>query len=445
MAIRIALRGLILLFPLFLSAVAQSVDDPAYRIHVKDGSLYRGASRYRFRAIEVPYLTRSDATSSDIAVAYNRVSDVGANSLCFYLYGLSEDGSSLSEKGEQAVRVMAQQARARYMSAICRIFPPDSPADPGYRRAAVRSVAQALADEYRLLYWIDGPGSADLVAEFRRLAPDLTVAAPEGSDVIVMTPPLPAKTPFPAFLVGEVAPTGTPGASFVLLDAQDPYDAFETMSIHPIETQPWEPDDSVLAEQERNEGWTSLFDGKSLSGWAITGGNQEGFVCREGSIEWNGKGGGMLRSRDRYENFILRLDWKIEEGGNSGIFLRAPRANRASKIGMEFQLRGDYGEPPSSGSTGAIYDVLSPAVNAGKPVGEWNSVEIQLDGTYLKATLNGQTVLDIEFSQHSELKNRLRRGFIGLQDHGDYVAFRNIRIKELPVSRWRRSLDAARR
>ena len=128
----------------------------------------------------------------------------------------------------------------------------------------------------------------------------------------------------------------------------------------------------------------------------------------------------------------LCLEWKIEEGGNSGIFLRAPRAARCSRIGMEFQLRGDHGREPTDDSTGAIYDVLAPVVNAGRPAGEWNEVEILLDGTYLKATLNGQIVHDIDFHDHPGLQFRLRRGFIGLQDHGNYVAFRNIRLLRLP-------------
>jgi len=78
-----------------------------------------------------------------------------------------------------------------------------------------------------------------------------------------------------------------------------------------------------------------------------------------------------------------------------------------------------------------VYDVLPPKLNAAKPAGEWNTLEIMFTGPMLKATLNGKIVQDVNFDEHEELKYRLRRGFIGLQDHAHYVAFRNIRIKKL--------------
>ena len=81
--------------------------------------------------------------------------------------------------------------------------------------------------------------------------------------------------------------------------------------------------------------------------------------------------------------------------------------------------------------TAAIYDVMAPLVNAGKPAEEWNALEITLDGPLMKAVLNGEVVQDVNLDEIGELRTRLRRGFIGLQDHGNYVAFRNIRIRKL--------------
>jgi len=161
------------------------------------------------------------------------------------------------------------------------------------------------------------------------------------------------------------------------------------------------------------------------------GRNKEGFHVKDGAIEWARPGGTMLMTRERYDNFILRLEWRIIKGGNSGLSLRIPRTNRHSKIGMEFQLQGDHGREPEAHITGAIYDVVAPLVNAGKPAMEWNSLEIMLDGPKLKAALNGEVVQDLNLDDNEELRYRLRRGFIGLQDHGRYVAFRNIRIKKL--------------
>jgi hypothetical protein len=421
----------VLVVSVTLAQAAWSLDDEGYRIHVKDGVLERGSRPYRFRAIEAPRLARTDATPGDIATALNRAADVGANSICFTVCGLSEDGSAVSENGEDVMRSMAREARGRYMSLICRIFKPSATGSAEFRKAAVRSVADCLKDEYRILYLIDGPDAESLVREFKEIAPDLTVAASRNGDVTLVSAAPAAPGRASCLFMGEVPPEDAKGAGFLLFADQDPYETVETMSIDPVETEPWEPDNSILSEKEREEGWIALFNGRDLSGWMITG-NREGFVVRNGMIEWNKKGGGMVRSRDRYDNFILRIEWRIQDGGNSGIFVRAPRSARCSRIGMEFQLRGDFGHEPTRDSTGAIYDVLAPAVNAGRPAGEWNETEILLDGTHLKATLNGKIVHDLDFRDHPELQYRLRRGFIGLQDHGNSVAFRNIRLLRLP-------------
>jgi hypothetical protein len=414
-----------------LAQAAWTLDDEGYRIHVKEGVLQRGSRPYRFRAIEAPGLARTGVAPGDIATALNRAAEVGANSICFTACGVSEDGSTVSAEGEDAMRAMAREARGRYMSLICRIFDPQEKGNPAYRGSAVRSVAECLKDEYRLLYMIDGPDSEELVRKFREVAPELTVAAQGGGDVMLVNPPPDSSVEVPWLIMGAVPSGDMKSAGFLLFQEQDPYKIVETMSVHPVETEPWRPDNSVLTESEREAGWIALFNGRDLSGWLITG-NRNGFRVQDGIIEWHERGGGMVRTRDRYENFILRLEWKIEKGGNSGIFLRAPRAARASKIGMEFQLRGDFGNKPTDDSTGAIYDVLAPEVNASRPAGEWNEVEILLDGAHLKATLNGQIVHDIDFRDDPELQYRIRKGFIGLQDHGNYVAFRNIRLLRLP-------------
>ncbi len=86
---------------------------------------------------------------------------------------------------------------------------------------------------------------------------------------------------------------------------------------------------------------------------------------------------------------------------------------------------------PGNQSTAAVYDVLPALTVAARPEGEWNEVEIMLDGPRYRATLNGTLVQDVNFDEIEEMRYRLRRGFIGLQDHGDYVVFRNVRIKQL--------------
>jgi len=95
------------------------------------------------------------------------------------------------------------------------------------------------------------------------------------------------------------------------------------------------------------------------------------------------------------------------------------------------QIMGDYGDKPSKSSTGSIYYEIPPQVNANKPAGEWNSMEITCNGLRVKVILNGQTAQDLNFDDYDELKYRLRDGFIILTDHGADVSYRNIRIKKL--------------
>jgi hypothetical protein len=92
---------------------------------------------------------------------------------------------------------------------------------------------------------------------------------------------------------------------------------------------------------------------------------------------------------------------------------------------------GDHGQPVTTTSTGSIYDVRQPLLDATRPEGEWNEVEITLDGPRMTVLLNGLTVQNVDLDSDPELSRRLRSGFIGLQDHGNPVAFRNLRIKPL--------------
>ncbi|MFP6616396.1 MAG: DUF1080 domain-containing protein, partial [Candidatus Hydrogenedentota bacterium] len=156
------------------------------------------------------------------------------------------------------------------------------------------------------------------------------------------------------------------------------------------------------------------------------------FIENHGGISWNGYGGDRVISRKRYDNFILRLEWKLyRHGGNSGVFIRAPRDNRESAMGMEIQIFGDPGEEPNKNSSGAIYDVLPATSNPSNSIGTWNQYEIVADGPQIRVTLNGVVVQDVNMDDDEILVHRMRNGFIKLQDHGNRVTFRHIRIKEL--------------
>jgi hypothetical protein len=399
---------------------------------VSGSVLYQGKQAFVINAIETPSLMQASEDVSAFARALARVSEVGANTVCFDLAGFSGDGKTLAPETPAKISKMMGQINYRRMGAICRVFPTSVPRDSSYREAAVKAMAALLQNEKRIIYWIDGPESESLVQALHKDAPKLVIAAERGGDIDVLTAMPSAKPEKPTLVFGSI-PTRDLRASvhFMLPDAEESYKALDAAMADPAESKPWTPDNSGLSEQERADGFVSLFDGKTLDGWWILGDNKNGFNVKDGAIEWAGLGGKALYTRDRYDNFILRLEWKINKGGNSGIYLRAPRANRQSKIGMEFQLQGDHGTPITNQTTGSIYVVVPPRENATKPEGEWNSVEISLDGAKMKAVLNGVLIQDLSLDENDELRTRLRRGFIGLQDHAAYAAFRNIRIKKL--------------
>jgi hypothetical protein len=187
----------------------------------------------------------------------------------------------------------------------------------------------------------------------------------------------------------------------------------------------------------QEEGFVSLSDDPDLSAWRLP--KPGAWVLEDGVIRR--ASGGTLFTRRIYEDFTLRLDFKIPKGGNSGLFLRAPLWGRHSALGMEMQICGDYGRKPGNGTTGGIYDAKAPDVAANRPDGEWNDLEVALHGRHMRALLNQQVIHDFDLDDPEinaplpyghKLSERCTRGFIGLQDHGTPIEFRNVRIKEEP-------------
>ncbi|MBN1417859.1 MAG: DUF1080 domain-containing protein [Planctomycetes bacterium] len=180
------------------------------------------------------------------------------------------------------------------------------------------------------------------------------------------------------------------------------------------------------------EGWIALFDGKTLDGWWTIEPNGSWSV-EDGEIACNGSGTNyFLLSRDRYENFELEVEYLLTKDSNSGLTLHIPDGGRESKNGIELQILGDAGRPPTKGSTGAIYDVIPPREDAAKPAGEWNRFRVIWNWPRFRCWLNGREIHDVDFSAHPELNHRVRRGYIGLQDHHSAIRFRGIRIRVLP-------------
>jgi hypothetical protein len=403
-------------------------------LRIKDNAMMRSGNPMVMRAIDLPWLAQPEKAKGDVVKTLIKVSEVGANAVCFDLPGLSADGAAFDHAAKVRFVGLMDEIVTRRMAGICRVFGDGAPKDADARKKAIETIAAALHNEKQALYWVTGPGNAELAAQLIAAAPALVVAADANAPVACVAT-LPANTADKCYLLtsGAVPPKEALGTvSFVLPDKEEMYAALDKALADPAESKLWTPDNAMLPEQEKKDGFVSLFNGKDLDGWWIIGRNKAGFAVNDGVIEWKGPDSGGLYTRDRYDNYILRLEWKINKNGNSGLYMRAPRCNRQSMTGMEIQLQGDSAIPAvTNQTTAAIYSVVAPSKNAAKPEGEWNAIEITLDGPNIKVVLNGETVQDTNLDRNEELKMRLRRGFIGLQDHASYVAFRNIRVKKL--------------
>ena len=213
--------------------------------------------------------------------------------------------------------------------------------DPAFCARAVRR-RPGRWQRARALYYFDGPDADQWAARFMELAPNLAVASPSAGHVKVVseTPAAPAGRP--TLVAGRAHAHFDTDTHFVLDGSDASYEMVEKTLVTDAEKLPWTPDNSVLSEAERAEGFIALANGKNFDGWWFPN-EQNSFIVNErGEFEFVEPGGKVILTRDRYSNFVLRLDYKITEGG-SGVFLRAPRDARQSKIGMEFQIHGDAG------------------------------------------------------------------------------------------------------
>jgi len=196
----------------------------------------------------------------------------------------------------------------------------------------------------------------------------------------------------------------------------------------------------------RESGFQSLFDGRTLTGWRLVDQRGDGYGVTNGVLYCAVGGGGNLMTEQEYGDFILRFEFKLPEGANNGVGIRAPLEGDAAYLGMEIQLldegaaeRGKWGKLRPEQFHGSVYDVVAAKKGALRPPGEWNAEEITAHGRHLKVVVNGTTVLDTDLNELNDPYTIVRhpglfreRGHIGFLGHGDYVEFRNIRLKELP-------------
>ncbi|ALN63561.1 putative secreted glycosyl hydrolase [Lysobacter antibioticus] len=198
-------------------------------------------------------------------------------------------------------------------------------------------------------------------------------------------------------------------------------------------------------------GFQPLFDGHSLKGWHLYGQRGKpvaGWRVVDGAIVRSGPGGDLVSDRV-YRDFELRIEWKIAPGGNSGIFYRAAETQAPIyRSAIEYQVLDDQRHPDASNGrkrwASAVYDLYPPAEHVARPAGEWNQARIRVRGAEVEHWLNGVKVVAYRLGSadwnarlaQSKFKDwpefaASRSGAIGLQDHGDEVAYRNILIRPL--------------
>jgi hypothetical protein len=217
---------------------------------------------------------------------------------------------------------------------------------------------------------------------------------------------------------------------------------------------------NTLTDKEKKEGWKLLFDGKTMSGWRgayMDSLPRKGWEVKDGMLIVRESGGGEaafggdIVTIDQYSSFELSLEFKLTEGANSGIkyFVTEQQPKTpGSAIGLEYQILDDAKHPDAKlGINGnrtlaSLYDVMPAHDKKVNPIGEWNHARIVVKGKHVEHWLNGVKVLQFErggkeFLAHkaeSKFKNRpdfgeAPRGHILLQDHGNQVFYRNIKIR----------------
>lgn len=225
-----------------------------------------------------------------------------------------------------------------------------------------------------------------------------------------------------------------------------------------------------LSADEKVAGFRSLFDGTSTEAWHAWNGQafpKKGWVIEDGCLKCEGTngrpngGGGDLVTRQQFNDFELRWEWKISEGGNSGVKYMLRSGNGGTPLysgdkgkdlyGHEYQMLDDLKNPDGKRGpthmTAAFYDVIPPnSQKKLRPVGEFNESRIIVSGNHVEHWLNGEKVVEYELGSEtvlarvakSKFKNiagfgtKLKTALL-LQDHGSAVWFRNIRVRELTV------------
>lgn len=187
-------------------------------------------------------------------------------------------------------------------------------------------------------------------------------------------------------------------------------------------------------------GFTSLFNGKDLTGWEGANGDaKQCWAVEKDELRSLKKKGPWLRSIKQFDDFNLRLEYQVAEGANSGVYVRVPKngnhhrsEEKQPPAGFELQILDDHAEKYKNLKpyqfSGSVYDIAGANPKVCKPVGEWNQLEVNCDKYHITVIHNGTVIVDVTPEEHPKIKLRQLEGYLGLQNHGGGVAFRKMRV-----------------
>jgi Domain of Unknown Function (DUF1080) len=218
---------------------------------------------------------------------------------------------------------------------------------------------------------------------------------------------------------------------------------------------------NTLSDKDKADGWQLLFDGQSTKGWHRYGGGETGSAWKiaDGALyldtaakkDWQTKNGGDIVTDEEFENFHLKVEWKIAQNGNSGIMFYVHEDTVKYKwpweTGPEMQVLDNNGHADAKipkHRAGDLYDLISCSKEMAKPFNEWNLAEVKCVNGKLDLYLNGENVVSTTLWDDNWKKlvagskfikmpdfGTYKKGRIALQDHGNMVSYRNVMIKKM--------------
>ena len=192
---------------------------------------------------------------------------------------------------------------------------------------------------------------------------------------------------------------------------------------------------NLLTDAEKKAAFDLIFNGKDLEGWE----HKNNWVIEDGALTRKDKGGGITyKTKKVPDDFELRFEWKVGKGSNSGVYYRPGQYEYQI---LDNKVHGDGKNPRTSAAS--LYFCMAPSKDATRPVGEWNEGKIVCQGSVIQHWLNGERVLDFDYTdpkwaQEVELLRvrgadlKARGAHLHFQDHGDPVWYRNIKLRVIP-------------